>query len=116
MKKLLLLCFALFTITACGGGDDEELLPSTTGEDGERFFTLTNADSRFDFTYMGGLVVHPNETTQPITLHGDVADYDIIWYVGEGDNLGKERVKRSVHIDMTGKPYDITENYSVKYE
>ncbi len=114
MKKLLYLCLALCALSACGGGDD--LLEPTAGEQGERYFTLTNGDSRYDFTYMGGQPVRPTETTQPITLHGDVADYEIIWYVGEGDVLDRERVKRSVRIDMTGKPYGVTEHYTVRYE
>lgn len=111
IKKLFAIAVAVFALFACGGGDDD-LSEPTVPETGVRYFTLTNGDSQYDFTYMGGIVVHPSETTQKITLYVDKADYDILWYT----SLTERPVKQTLHIDMTGKPFNITENYTVRYE
>jgi len=111
IKKLFAIAVAVFALSACGGGDDE-LSEPTVPETGERYFTLTNGDSQYDFTYMGGIVVHPSETTQKITLYGVKSDYQILWHLSQSE----PPVKQVLHIDMTGKPFNITENYTVRYE
>lgn len=111
IKKLFAIAVTLFALTACGG-DDEVITEITGGEERVRYFVITNSDAQYVFTYMGGLPVRPTETTRKITLYGDVADYQLLWYIEPTE----DPVKRTLHIDMTGKPYDITENYMVQYE
>ena len=110
MKKMLAIAVALFALTACGGDDDTPEI--TGGEEQVRYFTITNGDPQYVFTYMGGQPVRPTETTQKITLNGDVADYPLLWHIEPSESP----VKRTLHIDMMGKPYNITENYTVRYE
>lgn len=111
MKKIFLMTFALLTLCACDREDDNPEAP-TANEVSERYFTITNGDPQYTFTYMGGLPVKPSETTRKITLYGDVSDYTIIWRT----DPSKSGVKQVLHIDMTGKPNGITENYTVHYE
>ncbi len=109
MARIFLWGLIALLCSACSTTGEDEPEP-TAPEDVVRYFTITNGDSRYTLFYMGGLPLSPQEVSQPLELHGNAVDYTYYWGVNE------KFIEATLHVDMTGEPHGITQNYTVVYE